>query len=123
MKRYIGICAATVVLALVAATLATFVSVAQAHPGSWYWGRAATEQYLVNRSSTSDGEDVVETSCRGIGVYWHPRGSAVLWHHLKCTENDDLDRELVVIVHPTSRYHAKVIEVSCDASYSEYTCP
>jgi len=105
----------------VAAALA-FPAATSAHPGGWYWTQGAAANYLIDRTNTSDDEEVVDATCTGMGRPWK-RPGRWLWHHLRCDENDDLDREFTVIVHPTSRYHAVVVEVNCDDSYSEYACP
>lgn len=111
-----------VLLILAVVVALVFPAATAAHPGGWYWTRTAAENYLIDRAATSDGEAITDATCTGMGRPWK-RPGRWLYHHLRCDENDDLDREFIVVVHPTSRYHAAVVETSCDDSYSEYTCP
>jgi hypothetical protein len=111
-----------IVLAVAVAAALLSVTGAAAHPGGWYWARVAGENYILNHATTSDGENILDVTCVGMGRPWR-RSGRVLWHHLRCDENDDLDREFTVVLHPTSRYHAAVVEVSCDDTYSEFSCP
>lgn len=84
----------------------------------WYWSRRAAERYILNRRTTSDGEDLIEVHCVGMGRRW--RG---LYHRFACDEQDDLYREFNVRATAVSRYRMKVVEITCDASDSDYECP
>jgi hypothetical protein len=116
MKRYL------IVIAALAVVASVFASIASAHPGSWYWSQRSAANYLIDRMTTSDDEEIVDATCTGTGTPWK-RPGVWLFHHLRCDETDDLDREFTVTFHPTSRYHAAVYEVSCDDSYSDTACP
>jgi hypothetical protein len=107
---------------LVAGVLLLLVPAASAQSTGWYWTRAAAENYILNKMTTSDGEDITDVTCVGLGRAWRPHG-VTLWHRFRCDENDDLDREFTVILSPRTRYHASAVEINCDDSYSDSSCP
>ena len=105
-------------LLLAVATVALAASaVATAHSGNWYWSKASAEFYVENQLTVDDETGVVEAYCRGIGRRW--RGK---YHHFRCAASDDVDRIWTFMLHPISRRSARLTNVACDDSESEYYC-
>jgi hypothetical protein len=94
---------------------------------AWTNTPANVESILIDRWNTSDGEPIVEASCRGVWAYPHShtrRGWE--FHRLRCDEWDDVNRYFDVrVVVAGSGYALRVTELWCDDSQADpgYTCP